>query len=588
MTIRRYPLISLGLIGVVTCGITSAAAFVQDERARACAEIGAALDELDGTESGSGLDRAVAASDACPDPDGAIAFYLARRLRDAGDLRAQTYYERAIRLGPDDPEHEIGYGDYLRIYRGPQQPLFPEAEAHYYAAIRKVAARSDVRHDELLAQIQRRLAALYEQDGVPLVSWGVVPGLRDQQEDRPLLFFSTQNRYARALDGFDQVDDVRDLTTEEKFAASRERLDRPLRRGEQRDLVHGRYQGETFNRLRLRYRALPAIDLFVDDVHADDAQVTNFNDVSHFNDVDVHRYGVGLERSFDLHPFLDLGVRAEYEHGAQRGLVEFQPSAKEVFDAVRLLAKASRFWGPDKINLELLYYYADITQRVTEPIDRHLAILAATLRYQQFTPATFKRKFDLRTNELFAGVAHETEQFGDVDVHRNDVFVGAAIRGLGWPKGRQSADGAGHAGPLDVEVQPTLFSGDQKGLDDHGLRVNRLSNSQYRTSVTVLYRVVDNENASTLGNMDGLGPAHLAFLEVVTPFAHDVAIDGPSDFESVRFGANLVAKFIVASSAERSSFFGATTLAEAGYRYQYYYRIGESQHLFNLALKIGF
>jgi hypothetical protein len=223
---------------------------------------------------------------------------------------------------------------------------------------------------------------------------------------------------------------------------------------------------------------------------------------------------------------------------------------------------------------------------VDTPTARHVEIVGTTIRYQQFTPATFKRKFDLRTNEILAGYAHATEQFGDVDVHRNDVFVGLAVRGLRVRP--READAAAGSGPLDVELQPTLFLGDQEGTDHHGNRVSRLSNAQYRTFLTFLYRLIDDENASTLAGMNSLRAAHLAFLEVVVPVAHDIAVEGPDGFENVRVGVSLAAKAIVAADTRRFSYLGATILAEAGYRFQEYYRIGDDTHLCNLSLKIGF
>lgn len=580
----RSILVALSFAAFLAPLFPHSSASAEDERPSACDAIGDALGESDGSpEARARLDHALTVFEQCPDIGGALAVRLANRLRDEGDSMAPRLYERAIRLGPNDPEHEIAYADYLRVYRGPLQPLFPEAEAHYHAALRKLHAGWP-RHDRLLEEVQRRLAALYEQDGVPLLAWGMVPGLSDD-EDRPLVFFSTQNRYARALDGFDEVDDVRDLTFAEKLLVSRSGSD--LSDAERRELVHPRMQWESFNRLRLRYRWLPVLDLFYDRVHSDDSQLTTFDSLGDRNDYDLGQLGVGLERSFDLYPVLDLGIRVEYLHGKQEGLIEFAPDADEDLDAVRLLVKGSRFWGRDKINLELRYFYEDLDQDVAEPIDRHLDIVGLTLRYQHFTVATFNRKFDLRNNELFAGFAHGTEEFGSVDVHRNDVYFGVALRGLGFP--REGADRRlATTGPLDIELQPTFLLGDQEGTNERGEPVSRFSNAQYRTSLTALYRLIDNENQTVLQEMDSLGPVHLAFLDVVVPLAHDLAIEGPNEFESVRLGVNLAAKAIVAASAQRSSYLGATILAEAGYRFQEYYRIDEGDHLFNLSLKVGF
>lgn len=553
---------------------------------RACADLGALLSEgahvVDRSQACADVEHALALTDECGDPSGAVAFRMAERLRDCGDPRAPGLYESAIRAAPDEPDYEVGYADYLRVYRGPLQPLFPEAEEHYYRGRRKLMARADRPRKQQTEALRRRLASLYERDGVPFVYWSAVPGLRDADENRPLAFFSSQNRFARALDAFDQVDDVRDFTLAAKFAAS-DRFHRDLTQRELRSLVHPRYQWETIDRLRFRYRWLPVLDLFFADHHADDAQVTSFDDVDAFNDVDVREYGVGVERTFDLYPYLDLAIRAEWVHGVQEGLIEFEPADEEDFDAVRILATGSRFVGPDKLSFEARYFYQDLDQDTETPIDRSREIVGATIRYQQFTPATFRRLFDLRNNEVFAGFALDTEQFGEVDLHRNDAFVGAALRGLRWLNG----DTDRHAGRLDLEVQPTVFSGDREG-SDRGRRVSSLSNTQYRTALTALYRFVDSENVSLLADMHSLGPAHLVFLNVVLPAAHDMALDGPDDFESFRVGVDLATKVIFASTTDDLTYFGATVLAQAGYRLQRYYQISESDHLFDVSVRIGF
>ena len=61
----------------------------------------------------------------------------AELMKQIGDYRAQDYYEKAIKADEAEPGYELFYADYLRNFRGPSRPLFPEAERHYFEALRK-------------------------------------------------------------------------------------------------------------------------------------------------------------------------------------------------------------------------------------------------------------------------------------------------------------------------------------------------------------------------------------------------------------------------------------------------------------------
>ena len=61
----------------------------------------------------------------------------AEEYKQEGDPRAQSFYLKAIRTYPEDPEYYILFADYLRNFRGPGQPLFAQAEKNYYIALKK-------------------------------------------------------------------------------------------------------------------------------------------------------------------------------------------------------------------------------------------------------------------------------------------------------------------------------------------------------------------------------------------------------------------------------------------------------------------
>src|ERR1041385_6923303 len=142
---------------------------------------------------------------------------IAELMKRVGDLRANEYYQKAIAVDGTEPAYELFYTDYLRNFRGPGRPLFPDAEKHYRLAQKKLRRIDKQRPwDPITDQrVERGLVALYQEDGLPFVNW--------HQKDiaRPLLFFSSINRFAQLTGDFDNVDDVRAFTSEALLTSSR-------------------------------------------------------------------------------------------------------------------------------------------------------------------------------------------------------------------------------------------------------------------------------------------------------------------------------------------------------------------------------
>lgn len=220
----------------------------------------------------------------------------------------------------------------------------------------------------------------------------------------------------------------------------------------------------------------------------------------------------------------------------------------------------SRFFGPNRGNLAFTYVFQDINPDIPAPPRRERQILATTLSYQIFGPSVFRERFDTRGWDLFGGVVYDIERFGDIDVTKRDFFVGTALRGLG-------------GGRFDLTLQPTIFTSDVEGdpSQDH---------MQYRTNLTLLYRIVDEEREPT-PFPKGRG-IHTAFLHLVVPLRHDLALEGPDAFENVRAGIALVGKFF------SKSLRGPTFLLSARYDYQYFYRLHKDLNLFNVQISLGF
>lgn len=493
---------------------------------------------------------------------------VAELMKRVGDPEAEEYYRKAISADPENAEYRWILGDYFRNFRGPQQPLFPKAEERYDEAAEKTPVdQRHCRNRELFCYIHRSLIALYERDGVPFV-----PPSEGITKTKPHVFFSTRNTFGRLLTDVGEIDEVRDFTSETLFASSRERLNRDLSEDELRSIIRPKQQFDTFNRFRVRYKALPVLDLFYQHRTVQDAQITNFFVPNQFNDVHVNLIGGALEAPVDLYPAFDLLLRGEVRGAKREGLIEFLQDASE--DVTTLVGKAvlSRFVGPDKGNLEVTVAFDRINQNVANPIKRRVLIVAPTFRYQLFRPlpllgAPFERSLAPQSSEFFAGAAWNRETFGSVDVWKQDFFVGLSARHM---------RGIGKGQSFDITVQPTLFTSERDGKDAQGQTAEPLGNQQYRTAVTLLYRIYDKENVPYV-----IPP--VAFVNLVFLGSHDLALKGPKDFENFKVGGQLDAKFIIAALQG-----GTTVLASARYELQRFFRLDRDVHLFLLNVSLGF
>lgn len=495
----------------------------------------------------------------------------AQSLWQAGDPEAEQCYRKAMapQATPTSPEYDWACGEYMRNRRGPLQPLFSEAEDLYYQALKKNDARpEDSASRTLRSQVHRSLTLLYERDGLPLFN--------RIDRGRPFVFLSTQNTVTRSLADLGDVDEVRAFTSEALFAASLERLNRALSQAELRGIIREKTQIDTFNRLRLRYHAFPVLDLFVQHRDIDDAQITKFRAPNRFNDVTFTLYGGAVEKTLALYPVFDVLLRGEVRHVHREGLIEFVPEATE--DVLSVVGRAvfSRFIGPDKASLELTVVSDDIDQNIATPIKRRLFIVAPTFRYEIFRPlgGLFGDPAKLpiaRRSEVFAGAALRQETFADVEVQEQDFFAGLALRNLRGFRDEQS---------FDITLQSTLLTAEREGRDAQGRAVEALAHRQYRTSVVLLYRLVDKEREI---------PEHqatippVAFLNLVLLGSHDLAVRGPRDFENLKLGGGLDAKFLLEALQG-----GTTFLASARYEFQRFYQLDRDAHLFFVKVSMGF
>ena len=505
----------------------------------------------------------------------------AEKLKGFGDYyAAEKYYREAILFDNNNPHYELLYADYLRVFRGPpNRPLFQDAEAHYFEALRKIEAIQDKqRTKHLQYRVERGLLALYETDGLPLVS---LPSLLagTTLRPRPWLSLASINTWGRETTSLDANDDIRKFTSEVLFARSPMRRNSLLSAEELKAIAGWQEQFETFDRLRFRYKQWPVLDLFFKYHHIDAAQVTNSFEPTSFNDVKLHEYGLTIERTLSLTPAFDgdLLLRGTFKRIDREGTIEFHPDRSDRMNHVEVETALSRFFGPNRGDLAVRYIFQDIHPDIPAPPQRMRQIVAVTLSYriargnidQHPDQATFRERVETQHSwNIFGGAVYDSERFGNIDVTKYDFFVGTALRRL--------------AQRFDITLQPTFFTGNVEKDPSQDQK-------QYRTNLTLLYRIIDEEDPDPLKEQEleqaftqGSRGIHTTFLHLIMPLRHDIALEGPRDFENVRLGLGLAGKFF--SKTLR----GPTFLVSASYAYQYYYHLHKDLNLVNVTVSMGF
>jgi hypothetical protein len=500
---------------------------------------------------------------------------VAQLMSRVGDTRAADYFERAIAANPAEGGYELWYGHYLAGVRGPGAPLTERAEPHLHRAIAKVHARREsgaARADDAVTEewAQRHLADLYQAVGVPVLPWKAFPYGNDGA-DAPGLFLTAGGRASLDTNDFVDVSDVRKFTSEAVFASSVERLDRDLTRDERRAIVRAPARYEVSARARVRQRILGSLDFGYRSLWIEKGQIVRFDQPNVFGDARVEEYGVTYKRSLDLYPAVDAMIEASYRRVERVGIVEYFPKQAEHIGLFEAKPVISRFLGPDKITLGMNFVYMDIPSIAGGTLDqrkRGRAITAFYFDYAIYRPlllprvsagGIFLHRQDTRGWHFFGGVAFDEEVFGTRLVKRRDYYGGTSLLGIGrW----------------DLTLQGTVF---QSGVhDEAGFDLSSLSNAQYRTTLVPLFRIIDSD--ATPGLPEGARPA---FVNLVFPIRHDLAVQGTRDFENVRAGVEVWSRLLLPWLR------GTSVLASGGYAFQYFYQLDKGLHLARLDVGIG-
>jgi hypothetical protein len=500
---------------------------------------------------------------------------VATLMQRLGDERAAKHFEAAIEANPKEPAYELFYGRYLQFSRGASSPLTESAEGHYYEALDKLehhhgTMQAGPTDGVTRAWTQRNLALLYQEDGLALLpfDWKAYPYDRNARL-APQLFLSLTGSVASDTIDFWDPSDTRRFTGELQNAAERRQAGGPrLTDEEVASIARSTLRWDGQARLRLRQRFVGVFDATYRRATLVDSQITDLSQPATRNDVTVEELGLHARRTFDLYPLFDFMLDAGYAFQERTGLVEAEPELTEDVRIAQLSAAVSRMIGPDKLTLGGSY----VDFRIPESpgggpmAARDRVIRGAFADYAFYRPfllpqiqkGTFhaERK-NTRGVHLFASGLFDDEKFGRTIVRKQNLGGGAAFKG--W---------------LDYNL---LLAGTYTSSEseENGLSDPDQENSQWRTELAVVRRLVDEEANPSLPD----GP--LSAMQLVFSARHDLALSGLNDYESLRGGVSLWTKLF--SSGLR----GTSVLMNVGGDYQYFYQLDKGLFSARIELRMG-
>lgn len=375
-----------------------------------------------------------------------------------------------------------------------------------------------------------------------------------QADEKPSLFsITTINRYAKSTTDFDEGADIRNFTSEALFSQSR--LSRSLTNEELKGIIRLKSQFESFNNMRLRLDVPFIIDLSYKYRDIANGQITNFSNPNIFNDVKVSEYGLALQTSSNTSEYGYL-LRGSYKRVNQKGVIEYLPTSSEDIDQYEVNTLVSKNFGIDTASLYVTYVVQKNLLNIPNPYDKNGTIFAFLVTYgnqksvkksENQRPISaienlFDRRFDVRGLKLFSGIVSSTQTYGNVDIKKNDYFIGTSLNGWRDIKDSQL---------FDISIESDIFTSDVE--DDPSQR-----NSQYRTGITV-YRNIGKT------------------LSVMIPLKYSGAINGSNDFENWTAGAEL-----------RKDFSDSASYVSLCYEYERFFKLDKDLGTFGVNVGLVF
>jgi hypothetical protein len=498
---------------------------------------------------------------------------IAELMRRVGDYRAVDHYKKAIELNPKEPAYELWFGRYYQWTRGAGAANNAGTFEHNLAALDKLQNFHGITQTGSTDAVatewsQRQLLTLTQEDGLPLMPYNAYP-YKKRKKLWPQLSLIGYGDAARDTNDFWDFADTRRLTTEAQVAADRLALGHhKLTKDDLRTILRAPYRADSMVRLRLRQSWLGTLDFHYRRAQLFDSQLIYYSDITQRTDVKIKEMAVTYRRTVDL-KFADFTLDAQYAHQVRSGVVETLPNVKENINVFVVAPTLSRFIGPDKLSIGATYVYFDIPDRPEPAIDqgqRQRVMKAAFVDYAIYRPLRFpqlqagtlqaKRQYS-RGWHWFGTALIDDERFGSVMVHRRAYSGGTTLKGI-------QGD--------DYGLYGAYISGYQD-LDQ--VNLPQLSNSQWRTTVRFMKRIVDEDI------VPGIPKMPLTSLNMGVVVRHDRALSGPNDYESVRATLDLWAKFLGKNVR------GTSFLINASVSYQYFYRLDTGYVLGQVVARMG-
>lgn len=499
---------------------------------------------------------------------------VAELMRRLGDSRAPEHYEAAIAQNPTEPAYELWYGRYLMWSRGAGAPSSESAEIHLSRALEKLHGYQGMTQVGSTANVAREwttrnLLSLYQEDGLALVPYGAKAYPYGQTNPAlPQLSLALNANIARDTNDLWEQADVRRFTAEAQVSRLRLAPD-ALSREQLQAIARAPLRYDGLARLRLRQNWLGVLDGRYRQVKLVDSQISAFDQPNQRNDVTVKELGVDWRRTIPLYPALDLTVEGGATAQDRTGLIEGDAERKERIYIYRGAPTISRFLGPDKLTLTGAYVFFDIQDNPSGALDerpRERVLRALGIDYAFYRPFVLPqiqagtwqgKRVYTRGLHFFATATTDDERFGTTVIKKTTLGAGSVLKG--WEG-------------FDFMLSGNHFS---YATEVNRLRQPELSNSQWRTNVRVMKRIIDEEITP------GMPSSALTSLQLVVPLRHDQALTGPDDYENARGGLELWAKVLVPGLR------GSTFLINASVEAQYFYRVDKVVALGQLGVRMG-
>jgi hypothetical protein len=554
-----------------------------------------------------------------------------------GDSDAGDYYAMAVQNDPEEPGYEFWYGRYYSGFRGARGVIVENAEDHFYAALKKLdAKRATNKYRDYHAVVEewtrKQLMYSYQEDGVHFLPWAkAYPQHGDSGLKVPSVALSAQFHVSKDTRDFFRNNEMRLFTGEMMFAASSYRQ-LNLNKGQMYALARAplRYRGEA--RARIRQNWIGAIDLSAAYEKTQEGQVNSYylvpgstdrespawdedqrkrgKGLPLFTSPNLRELGVGYERVFPLFPIMDFKLKGGVKYIDRQGVIEFLEYEHEKFLAYEARPSFSRFLGPDKLTLDLVWVYMDVTEvpfGVKSESVRDKYVRAANIEYAIYRPfvlPAFKPgglsmvRAPTRGWYWNIGGADDADVYGTRTVQRRDLYLGTRFEG---------------AGNWDMQLQGTYSTSDIKALDVNSGKAlpvagAPMKSTSFRTSGYLQYRVI---NPDAIPGINGsvIAPD---MVHVVMPVSWDKGLSGSCEnnvynpatgmvqpggfgwdttytsaaecyktYENVRVGAELWTKFF------GTGFGGPAVLSTVGYDYQYFYQLKKAVHNVHMSVRMG-